>query len=59
MLFNFDCYLLFLELYFPLWPVKEDNLHIHILPVFMEKIFKEVRDWLVGDMSADHDMSGI
>ena len=39
--------------------MKEDNLHIHILPVFMEKIFEEVWDGLVGDVTTDHDMSGI
>ena len=38
-------------------PVKEHNLHLHVLAVLMEEVLEEVGDGLVGDVAADHDVS--
>ena len=35
-------------------PVKEHNLHLHVLAVLVEEVLEEVRDWLVGDVAAHH-----
>ena len=37
--------------------MKEHNLHVHILPVLVQEVLQEVRDGLVGDVTADHDVS--
>ena len=37
-------------------PVKKHHFNINIFSVFMEKIFEEMWDWLVSDVSAHHDM---
>ena len=37
-------------------PVQEYNFHIHILPVLMEKIFQEVQNRLIGDMTTYNNM---
>ena len=39
--------------------MEEHHLNINILSVFMEKIFEEMWDWLVSDVSAHHDMPEI
>ncbi len=40
----------------PSLPVQEDDLHVHVLPVLVQKVLEEVRDGLVGDVSADDDV---
>lgn len=39
--------------------MQEDNFYIDIVSIFMEKILKEVRDWVVRDVTANYDMPGM
>ena len=38
-------------------PVKEHNLHLHVLAVLVEEVLEEVGDGLVGDVATDDDVS--
>ena len=40
-------------------PVEEDNLHVHVFSVLVEKVFEEVRDGLVSDVTTDYDVPAI
>ena len=42
-----------------LLPVEEDNLHVHVFSVLVEKVFEEVRDGLVSDVTTDYDVPAI
>ena len=42
-----------------LLPVEEHNLHINVLSVLVEKVFEEVRDGLVSDVTTDYDVPAI
>ena len=39
--------------------MKKDNLDVDILAVLVEEVFEKVRDGLVGDVTADDDVSKI
>ena len=38
-------------------PVKEDNLDVDILTILMEEVFEKMRNGLIGDVTADDDVS--
>ena len=38
-------------------PVKEDNLDVDILAILMEEVFEKMRNRLIGDVTADDDVS--
>ena len=40
-------------------PVKEDNLDVDILAILMEEVFEKMRNGLIGDVTADDDVSRI
>ena len=37
--------------------MEEDNFYVNIFSIFMEKVFKEVQDRLVGDVPTHNNMS--
>ena len=36
--------------------MQEDDLDVHVLPVLVEEVLQEVRDRLVGDVAANHNV---
>ena len=36
--------------------MQEDDLHVDVLSVLVEKVLEEVRDGLVGDVTANHNV---
>ena len=40
-------------------PVKKDNLDVDILTILMEEVFEKMRNRLIGDVTADDDVSKI
>ena len=40
-------------------PVKKDYFNINILPVFMKKIFQEMRNRLIGYVATNHNVPEI
>ena len=47
-----------LELEVGLGAVKEDDIHIHIVPVLVQEIRQEHGDWLEGDVSTHNNVPG-
>ena len=37
-------------------PVKEDNLYVQIVPVFVKEVLEEVRHRLIRDVTAHHNV---
>ena len=37
-------------------PVKEDNLHIYILPVFVKEVLEEMGHWLICNVPTHHNV---
>ena len=37
-------------------PVQKNHLDVDILSIFVEKVFQKVRNRLIGDVSANHDV---
>lgn len=42
----------------PCSPVQEQNLHVHVVAVLVQKVLEEVRDALECDVSTYHDVPG-
>jgi len=36
--------------------MEKDNFNIHIFTVFMEKVFEEMRNWLICDVATNHNV---
>ena len=39
-------------------PVQKNDFHVHVLSVFMQKVFQEMGHGLVGYVTADHNVPG-